>query len=106
MLFVIMALAAAANPATINKPRQDFAACIRAFEEKSVKDKLTPDAYGAGVKSACASEADRLTQALVAYDMAMGGKRASAMSNAAADVDDYRVSSMDRFKESQAQPPQ
>ena len=105
MLFVIMALAAA-NPATINKPRQDFAACIRAFEKKSAKDKLTVDAYGAGVKSACAAEADRLTQALVAYDMAMGGKRASAMSNAASDVDDYRVSSMDRFKESQAQPPQ
>ena len=105
MLFVIMAWAAAANPATINKPRQDFAACIRAFEEKSAKDKLTADAYGVGIKTACASEADRLTQALVAYDMAMGGKRASAMSNAASDVDDYRLSSVDRFRESQAQNP-
>ena len=105
MLFAIVALAAA-NPATINKPRQDFAACIRAFEQKSAKDKMTVEAYGSGVKGACAAEADRLTQALVAYDIAMGGKRSTALSNAAADVADYRTGSADRFKDLLADAPQ
>jgi hypothetical protein len=105
MLFAMMALMMGANPATINKPRQDFASCIRAFEAKSREGRMSAADYEAGVKAACANEAAALTKALIAYDLAMGGKRASATANAASDVDDYRLSSVERYRDS-APPPQ
>ncbi|QNN64493.1 hypothetical protein H9L12_09215 [Sphingomonas rhizophila] len=105
MLFAMMALVMGANPATINKPRQDFAACIRAFETKSREGQMSAADYESGVKAACSTEAAALTKALIAYDMAMGGKRANAVANAASDVDDYRITSVERYRGS-APPPQ
>ena len=103
MLLILFAMAAASpNPASIDAPRRNFAACIKQFEKQSLTAKMPPDAYSAAVKTACPSEADAFTHALVAYDMAMGTKRDKAAQNAAMDVGDYRDSSVDRYRDSAA----
>ena len=101
MLLILFAMAAASpNPSSIDAPRRNFAACIRQFEKQSLSSKMLPDAYSAAVKAACASEADALTHALVAYDVAMGNKRDRAAQNAASDVADYRDTSIERYRDS------
>ena len=83
MITLIVALALAApNPGAIAAPRHAFAACLRSFETNQLAAKVDPAAYETAVKSACATEADALSQALVKYDVAMGTKRAAALSNA------------------------
>ena len=39
------------------------------------------------------------TNALIAYDVAMGGKQATAAASAASDVADYVLTSEERYKE-------
>lgn len=100
MLFLMIAAAAAApNPATLDAPRRNFAACIKQFETKSRSEKMAPDAYAAAVKTACPEEAATLTKALITYDVAMGTKRAAATANAAMDVEDYVLTSTDRYRD-------
>lgn len=105
MITLIVALALAApNPGAIDAPRHAFAACLKNFETNQLNAKVDPTAYETAVKSACATEADALSQALVKYDVAMGTKRATAESNAARDVDDYRLTSVERYRDIMANP--
>jgi hypothetical protein len=105
MITLVMALAMAApNPGAIDAPRHAFAACLKSFETNQLNAKVDPAAYEAAVKTACPSEADALSQALVKYDVAMGTKRANAESNAARDVDDYRLTSVERYRDIMANP--
>lgn len=101
--FVIALAIAAPNPASIDAPRKAFAACLKTFETNQMKAKVAADAYAASVKTACPSEARALTDALVRFDVAMGTKRASAEANATRDVDDYRLTSEERFRDMSAQ---
>lgn len=96
---IIAALLAAPNPASIDAPRKAFASCLKAFESNQMKAKVDAAAYEAAVKSACSSEASALSAALIKYDVAMGTKRASATANAERDIDDYRMTSVDRYKD-------
>ena len=48
---------------------------------------------------AATAEAQALTDALVKFDVAMGTKRANALSNAQRDVDDYRLTSEERYRD-------
>lgn len=100
LLLMIAAAAAAPNPASIDKPRRSFAACLSQFEKTSGAAKMTAAAYAEAVKTACPSEAAALTEALVAYDVAMGAKRANAAKNAALDIADYVATSEERYRES------
>ena len=105
MITLIVALALAApNPKTIDAPRRAYAACIKTFESNQLKAKIDPAAYEAAVKTACASEAAALTAALVNYDVAMGTKRAKATANAALDLEDYQLTSVDRYRDMMANP--
>ena len=101
-MFLAFWLAAAAvagpNPATIDQPRRNFAACLKMFEKKSIEAKTMPDAYAEALKTACQSEATALTTALVNYDVAMGSKRAAAQSNAALDISDYLATAEERYR--------
>jgi len=100
MIAFVMALALAApNPTSIDAPRKAFAACLKTFEKNQMDGKVAPAAYETAVKTACPAEADALTQALVKYDVAMGTKRATATSNAERDVDDYRLTSVERYRD-------
>jgi hypothetical protein len=102
-LFVALALAAP-NPKTIDAPRHAYASCIKSFESNQLKAKVDPAAYETAVKTACPSEAAAFTAALVNYDVAMGTKRAAAASNAARDLEDYQLTSVDRYKDLFAHP--
>jgi len=100
MLMLAVALAVAApNPDSLIAPRKAYAACLKAFENQSATDKVTPEAYNEAVKSACATEMGSFKAALVKYDMAMGAKQAAAQANAQRDVEDYWAESPERFKD-------
>ncbi len=103
MLAFVMALAMAApNPAMIDAPRKAFATCLKTFESNQMRAKVAADAYAAAVKAACPAEAQALSDVLVKYDVAMGNKRASAQANAQRDVDDYRLTSEERYRDMSA----
>lgn len=100
MITFVLALALAApNPSSIDAPRKAFAACLRSFETNQRSAKVTAEAYSTAVKAACQAEAARLTNALVAFDVGMGTKRATALSNAQRDIDDYRLTSEERYRD-------
>jgi hypothetical protein len=100
MIAFVMAFALATpNPGSIDAPRHAFAACLKAFETNQMKAKVAPDAYSAAVKAACPTEAQALTDALVKFDVAMGTKRANAIANAQRDIDDYRLTSEERYRD-------
>ena len=100
MIAFVLALALAApNPASIDAPRQAFAACLKTFEGNQLRAKIDPAAYATAVKGACPAEAQALTDALVKYDVAMGTKRAAAEANAVRDLDDYRLTSEERYRD-------
>lgn len=100
MITFVLALALAApNPAIIDAPRKAFQSCLKSFESNQLKAKVDPDAYATAVKTACTAEAQALTDALVRFDTAMGTKRPAALSNAQRDVDDYRLTSEERYRD-------
>lgn len=100
MFTLLMAVALAApNPGSIDAPRKAFASCLKSFETNQMKAKVDAAAYESAVKAACPSEAAALSAALIRYDVAMGTKRANATANAERDVDDYRMTSVDRYKD-------
>ena len=99
MITLVMALALAApNPSSIVAPRRAYATCLKSFEAKNLGDKVAPAAYSTAVKSACPAEAAALIQALVAFDVAMGTKRTAANANAQRDLDDYMLTSEERYR--------
>jgi hypothetical protein len=100
MITFVLALALAApNPSSIDAPRNAFRTCLKSFENSQLKAKVEADAYAAAVKSACPAEAQALSDALVKYDIAMGTKRPAAEANAQRDVDDYRLTSEERYRD-------
>jgi len=103
MIAFVMALALAApSPASIDAPRHAFQVCLKSFETNQLRAKVAADAYSAAVKTACPAEAAALSDALVKFDVAMGTKRASALANAERDVDDYRLTSEERYRDMMA----
>ncbi len=98
MLVLLLLALAGPGPQTIVQPRKAYSACIKRFETSSVAAKMDAAAYAAAIKTACPSEAAAFTSALVAYDVGMGTKRASATSNAAIDLADYMETSAERFR--------
>ena len=100
MITLVLAFALAApNPSSIDAPRHAFQVCLKGFESNQMRAKVAVDAYSAAVKTACPTEAQALSDALVRYDTAMGTKRASALANAERDVDDYRLTSDERYRD-------
>ncbi|HET9398875.1 MAG TPA: hypothetical protein VFO45_08665 [Sphingomicrobium sp.] len=100
MVTFLLALALAGpNPSSIDAPRNAFRACLKTFETNQMKAKVDAAAYADAVKAACPTEAQALSDALIKYDVAMGTKRASALSNAQRDVEDYRLTSEERYRD-------
>ena len=100
MIAFVMALALGApNPSSIDAPRHAFAACLKTFENNQLRAKIAVDAYSTAVKGACPAEAQALTDALVRFDTAMGTKRPAALANAQRDIDDYRLTSEERYRD-------
>ena len=100
MIIFVLALALAApNPSSINAPRNAFRTCLKTFETNQMQAKVDAAAYATAVKGACPTEAQALAEALIKYDVAMGTKRANAQANAERDVDDYRLTSEERYRD-------
>lgn len=97
--FVIALALAPPNPAMIDAPRKAFQECLRTFETNQRQAKVAADSYSTAVKSACPTEASALADALVKFDTAMGTKRPAALANAQRDVDDYRLTSDERYRD-------
>ena len=97
--FVLALALAAPNPSSIDAPRRAFATCLKSFETNQLKAKVDTAAYSTAVKAACSNEAQALADALVKYDVAMGTKRANAVANAQRDVEDYRLTSEERYRD-------
>lgn len=97
--FLLVLALAAPNPSSIDAPRNAFRACLKTFESNQMKAKVDAAAYADAVKAACPTEAQALSDALIKYDVAMGTKRASALSNAQRDVEDYRLTSEERYRD-------
>ena len=97
--FVLALALAAPNPTSIDAPRSAFRACLKTFETNQMKAKVDAAAYSTAVKSACSTEAQALTDALIRFDVSMGTKRASAQANAQRDVEDYRLTSEERYRD-------
>jgi hypothetical protein len=92
VITLVVALALAApNPGSIDAPRKAYAGCIKTFESNQLRAKVDPTAYETAVKA--------FTAALVAYDVAMGTKRAAATANAARDLEDYQLTSVERYRD-------
>ncbi len=102
MLVLLLLALAGPGPQTIAQPRKAYSACIKRFETSSIAAKMDAAAYAVAVKTACPAEAAAFTNALVAYDVGMGTKRATATSNAAIDLADYRATSEERFRDTVA----
>ncbi len=100
MITLVLAFALATpSPTSIDAPRHAYAACLKAFENQSRVAKVDPAAYATAVKAACPSEAAALMKALVMFDVAMGTKRPTATSNAQRDIDDYQLTSEERYRD-------
>ena len=99
MLVMMLLALAAPNPHALDAPRKAYSACIRAFETKSLAAKMDAAAYATALKGSCTAEAAALAKALIDYDVAMGGKRASAAATAESDIADYRTTSEERFRD-------
>ncbi len=100
MLTFVVALALAApSPTSLDAPRKAFATCLKTFESNQMKAKIDAAAYADAVKTACPGEAQALSEALIKFDVAMGTKRASAQANAQRDVEDYRLTSEERYRD-------
>ncbi len=97
-LVVLLMALAAPNPNSLDAPRKSYATCIKAFETQSLAAKVEPAAYATALKGACTAEAAALVKALIAYDVAMGSKRAAAAANAEIDVADYSSTSEERYR--------
>ena len=100
MITLALALAMAPpSPTSIDAPRHAFAACLKTFETQSRVAKIDPAAYATAVKTACPAEAAALMKALITFDVAMGTKRPTATSNAQRDIDDYQLTSEERYRD-------
>jgi hypothetical protein len=99
MLVAMMMLLAAPNPHSLDAPRKAYSACVKQFETRSLAAKMDAAAYSTALKSACTAEAAALAKALVDFDVGTGTKRAAAVATAESDVEDYRMTSEERFRD-------
>ena len=97
---VVTALALAAgapSPAASGQARKAYSVCIQKVIKDKTEAKLSADAFGAAVKTDCASQESAFTKAVVAYEMGMGSKRADAEESARSQVEDTLANASDTY---------
>lgn len=97
-LFLSSVVAVAGLQATINAPRGAFVACLKDASGKAESQKVAVDAYQEFISSTCSAQAASLKSALVAFDVKNGIKRATADSDAQAQLDDYYAMSKEKYE--------
>ena len=101
MITFVLALALAApNPASIDAPRHAFQTCLKTFETNQLQGKGCARRLCDGGQGRLSKpRRQALADALVKFDTAMGTKRPAALANAERDVDDYRLTSDERYRD-------
>ena len=83
--------------ASIAAPRQDFTDCLKKASQQAAAQQVAPDQYGAFATQQCAAPAAGLRNALTAFDVKNGVKRAKAVADAQLQLDDYIAMSAEKY---------
>ena len=84
--------------ASIAAPRQDFTDCLKKAGLQAAAQQVAPDQYSAFAAQQCSGPGDSFKAALVAFDTKNGVKKAQAMSDAQAQLDDYIAMSAEKYE--------
>lgn len=84
-----MALIAAPAPVDVKTARTAYSGCLRAFADKSAKDKMTLDAFKSAMPDQCKAEAEDYRLAMLANDKKFGMSAKESQANYEQDVADY-----------------
>lgn len=108
MISFALATALAAATAQAGPPpqlRQAYSACLSNFKKAKLSEKLDDATFRSGAKAACAAQEAAFRNAIVAYDVKTGMKKASAEEGAALQVEDYLVNIAETYQaHTQAKP--
>ncbi len=90
MIFVALALAAAATPAdAVPKARQAYASCLTAYTNDATAKKMAKADFQAGLKTKCAEKEAAFRTALIAADKGDGMTDKEAQQDADDQVAEY-----------------
>jgi len=101
MISFALATALAASAVQAGPPpqlRQAYSACLSGFMKAKIADKLDDAAFRSAAKAACAAQEAAFRDAIVASDVKMGMKKASAEEGAALQVEDYLVNTAETYQ--------
>lgn len=98
MLTMASAVSLLALQASVNAPRNAFAACIKEADTRAKAEKINPDAFGEYVRSACDPAGAKLKSALVAFDVKNGIGRSQAAADAQMVLDDTMDAAVRTYK--------
>ncbi len=83
--------------ASIAAPRQDFSECLKKAGQQAAAQQVAPDQYAAFAAQQCSAAAASFKNALIAFDVKNGVKRAKAASEAQLQLDDYILMSAEKY---------
>lgn len=102
MISSVLALALLASAQQPREPSavalQAFTTCLRTFMDKSIEDRMEPEAFDTALAGQCADQERALRAAVIQRELSFGGKRAAAEEDAAAEVDDARGNVRELFR--------
>jgi len=98
ILLAASAISLTALQASINAPREAFKTCLKDASSKASSAKVGADGYDAFVRNACTAELGSFKGAVVKFDMGNKMSRKASDEDAAAMIDDFMSSALDRYK--------
>jgi hypothetical protein len=84
--------------ASIAGPRQEFTDCLKKASQDAMAQQVALDQFSAFVARQCAAPAAGLKDALTAFDVKNGVKRAKAAADAQLQLDDYVAMSAEKYE--------
>ena len=97
-LIAASAMYLVAGQAAITGPTMSLKDCLKTASPQAAKDKVKADAYEGYARNACTGQIGALRNALIAFEVKNGTKRADAAKDADLTVDDYVASSVDKYQ--------
>jgi hypothetical protein len=98
VLLAASSISLAALQASINAPREAFRTCLKEATSKAGNEKVTADAYGAYVRTACTNELGSFKGAVVKFDMGNKMSKKASDEDAESMISDFVDSSLERYK--------
>ena len=98
-LAFMMMLAPSYGSGAVAEPKKALNACLTNITKEKLQAKVAPDAFESALGSACAVEAARFREAIVAQRVAAKVKRADAEQIAAGDAEDIFLNAKEMYRE-------